>query len=280
MKLLRDPLTHFVILGALLFAVYALATGLFSSDDVRTIEIGEAEIELLAAGFERQWGRSATPEELGKLVNARVREEVLYREALAVGLDRNDVVVRRRMVQKMELLTQDLALLADPTDAELRAFFAERRDEYRVPPHLDLSHVYFSFDRRGAATESEALELLDELRAGSAPPSEASGRGDPIMLDYDYPGVSPREVRRVFGSDFADEVFDLDLGWHGPIVSGFGLHLVHVGNRVEGRIPEFDEVRERLVDDFNRVRSERAKDALYESLAGRYEIVIDGEIRQ
>ena len=114
MKLLRDPLLHFVILGAALFGVYAQVTGLVSSGDVRRIEIDPPQIEFLAGAFERQWGRPPTPQELRGLIDSRVREEVLYREALAVGLDRDDVVVRRRMVQKMEFLTQDLALLADP----------------------------------------------------------------------------------------------------------------------------------------------------------------------
>jgi hypothetical protein len=277
MRFLRDPLLHFVILGAALLLVYALATGAFSSTDVRRIEIGESEIELLAGRFERQWGRAPLPEELRGLLEARVREEVLYREALTVGLDRNDSVVRRRMVQKMELLTEDLALLADPTESELRTFFEEHREEYRVPPRLSFSHVYFNTDRRGAESEEDARRVLSGLRAETPTPRRAPERGDSTMIGYDYARVTPDEVRRVFGTRFADAVFDLDPGWQGPVVSGYGLHLVHVGERVEGRIPEYEEVRDRLVEHYNRVRRDRASDALYESLASRYEIVIDGE---
>jgi hypothetical protein len=277
MRFLRDPVVHFVILGAALFGVYALVTGVFSSGDVRRIEIGEAEIEFLAGNFQRQWGRAPTPEELQGLVRARVREEILYREALAVGLDRNDVVVRRRMVQKMELLTQDLATLADPTDAELRAFFTERPEDYRIPPRLSFSHVYFNEDRRGASVEEDAREVLAGLLEETPPPDRAPERGDSIMIDDVFARASPDEVRRIFGDRFAEALFQLGPGWQGPIHSGYGLHLVNVGERVEGRIPEYDEIRERLVEDFNRLRRDRANEALYESLAGQYEIIIGGE---
>lgn len=278
MKFLRDPLLHFVILGAVFFAIFALVTGFFSSDDARRIEIGAAEVEFLAAGFERQWGRAPTPDEFQGLVGARVREEVLYREALAMGLDRNDVVVRRRMTQKMDLLTQDLALLTDPTEAELRAFFDERREEYRVPPRLSFSHVYFNADRRGEKTEEDALRALAELRRESPQPRRAPERGDVTMIESDYRDVSPAEVRRAFGDRFAEAVFDLEPGWQGPVVSGYGLHLVYVRDREESRLPEFGEVRDRLFENFNRERRNRASEALYESLAGSYEIVIDGEV--
>jgi len=277
MRFLRDPLLHFVILGAALFSIYALAAGVFSSDDVRRIEIGESEIELLAGSFERQWGRPPTPEEFRGVIRARVREEVLYRKALALGLDGDDVVVRRRMVQKMELLTEDLALLADPTEDELRTFFEEHREEYRIPPRVTFSHVYFNADRRGAATEEDARRVLAELRAETPSPDRVPERGDSTMIGYDFGLETPDEVRRVFGTRFADALFELEPGWQGPVVSGYGLHLVHVGQRVEGRVREYEEVRDRLVEHFNRVRRDRARDAMYESLAGQYVIVIDGE---
>jgi hypothetical protein len=274
MKLLRDPLLHFALLGALLLGIHALVSGVFSSEETRRVEIGAAEIELLARGFERKWMRPPTPEELQRLVEGRVREEILYREALALGLDRNDGVVRRRMVQKIEMLTQDLALLADPTPEELRAFFEEHRDEYQVPPRRSFSHVYFNLDQRGAAAEADAHRLLAELRALDPAPSRAPGRGDPTMIESDFDLVTPREVRRVFGDRFAESLFALGSGWQGPVLSGYGLHLVHVGERVEARTPELEEIRDRLVYHYNRVRRDEAREALYQGLAGQYEITI------
>jgi hypothetical protein len=275
MRLLREPLIHFVALGAVLFLVYAVASDVFTPDASRRIEITESNIQLLAETWQRQWQRPPTEEELRGLVQARVREEVLYREALAVGLDQNDVVVRRRMVQKMELLSQDLALLADPTDQELQAFFQERQEEYRVPPRISFSHVYFNPDRRGAAVEEDARRALAELRAGAQPPQRAPELGDRFMLQYDYARLSPAEVQQQFGSRFAEALFELEQGWHGPIASGYGLHLVNVGERVESRIPQYAEIRERLVTDYNRMRSDRAKNALYEGLSANYDVEID-----
>jgi hypothetical protein len=275
MKWLREPLVHFAILGAALFLTYAVASDLFVAGEARRIVIDESEIELLADGWQRQWQRPPTAEELQGLVDARVREEVLYREAQALGLDVNDIVVRRRMVQKMELLSQDLALLADPTDPELRAFFDENREDYLVPPRISFSHVYFNADRRGEAVFEDAERVLAELRVQTPPPSTAPDRGDRFMLAYEYSLRSPQEVQQAFGGRFVQSVFELEPGWHGPVVSGYGVHLVYITDRVESRVPDYGEVRDRLVLDFNRMRRDRANEALYEGLSERYEIEID-----
>ena len=279
MKLLREPLVTFVLLGVLLFGLYAVSSGAFS-DPTRTIVISESEIDLLATTFRRQWQRPPTESELRALVDARVREEVLYREALAVGLDRNDVVVRRRMVQKMELLSEDLATLADPTDAELKAFLAESPDEYREPPRVGFSHVFFNLDRRGAAAEDDALRVLAELRAEGAPSEAGFERGDRFMLEYDYAAQSPADVQRLFGIAFAEALFELEPGWQGPVTSGYGLHLVHVGQRVEGFMPDYEDIRDRLVSDFNRTRRNRANEVLYQGLVAGYDVQIDEGVLQ
>lgn len=275
MKLTSEPLFHFAILGVVLFLVYAVAADRLSSDESTTIRITRSDVELLSATFQRQWQRPPSDGELELLVKARVREEVLYREALAVGLDTNDMVVRRRMVQKMEMLSQDLALLADPTDAELQAFFDEHKEDYRIPPEFSFSHIYFNLDRRGDDAEEDALEILADLRAPDPPPVRAPERGDRFMLGHDFNRQSSQQVAREFGSQFADALADLDPGWQGPVLSGYGLHLVYLEKRVDGRIPNWSEVRDRLVMDFNRMRSDRSKDALYEGLSRKYEIEID-----
>lgn len=277
MKLLREPLFHFFVIGAALFLVYSVASDYFSSDAGRNIEISQADIELLAETFARQWQRPPTEEELRNLVQARVREEVLYREALAVGLDQDDLVVRRRMVQKMELLSQDLALLADPTDQELQAFFQERLENYRVPPRISFSHIYFNLDNRGAEAEEHARAVLAELQAEDPPPRRDPERGDRFMLQYDYSLLAPQEVQQQFGARFSETLFELEDGWHGPVVSGYGLHLVNVVQRVEDRIPQYEEVRDRLIADYNRMRRDRAIEALYQGLLQEYNVKIDDE---
>ena len=275
MRLLREPLFHFALLGTVVFLVHAFVGDRLATDARHRIEITAAGVDLLAGRWQSCWQRPPTDEELRGLVDAHVREEVLYREALAVGLDENDVVVRRRMVQKMEMLSQNLALLVDPTDQELQAFFQERQEEYRVQPQLSFSQVYFNMDRRGAAGEEEARRVLAELRSTSPSPPSASERGDRFMLGHDYTLVSPDEVARDFGEIFAQALFALDPGWQGPIASAYGLHIVHVGERIEDRIPDYREIRERLILDYNSMRRNRASKALYEGLAQKYEIKID-----
>jgi len=278
MRLLRDPLLHFVALGAVLFAVYGATSGLFAPDDVLRIEIDRPAIDLLAGTFERQWGRPPTPEESRGLIRSRVREEVLYREALAIGLDRDDPVVRRLMMQKMELLSQDVALLADPTDAELRAFLQENIDDHRLPPRISFSHIYFDVDRRGPAAEEDARRVLAALQAKDPPPRSAPELGDRILIEPEYGLQEPAQVSQIFGRAFAAALFELQPGWHGPIASSFGLHLVNVIQRVEGRTRTIDEIRDRLVNDFNRERRNRANEALYEGLVKKYQVVIDGKV--
>jgi hypothetical protein len=170
--------------------------------------------------------------------------------------------------------------LADPTDTELQGFFQERQEEYRVPPRISFSHVYFNTDRRGRAAEQDARRALAELRAATMPPERAPERGDRFMLQYDYALRSPREVQQAFGAQFAETLFELEPGWHGPVVSGYGIHLVYISERVDDRIPEYEEVRDRLVIDYNRMRRDRANELLYEGLVSGYEIEIDEEALQ
>jgi hypothetical protein len=239
------------------------------------IEINASDIELLAGTFERQWRRPPTAEELKNLVENRVREEVMYREALAMGLDQNDVVVRRRMMQKMNLLSQDLAVLVDPTDAELEDYLREHEDRYRIPPRLTFTHVYFNPDRRGPAVARDARRLLADLREQSAGPEIAPELGDRFMLGQEFDRASRMDVGRQFGQRFADSLFSMDPGWQGPVTSGYGLHLVNIVARYEGRVPAVGEVRAELVRDYNRDRSDRVREQLYESLRGRFEVRID-----
>ena len=276
MKWLRDPLFLFLLLGAALAIAWSALSGTFAGDDEKRIDMDAQEIELLAANWERQWQRPPTEEELRGLVEARVREEILYRTAQSMGLDRNDVVVRRRMVQKMELLSQDLATITEPPEAELRAWFEENRESYRVPPRISFRHVYFNLDRRGfEQAEADARALLAELRATEPTEADLVGLGDRFMLASEYRLRTPEEIAREFGSRFAESIAELTPGWHGPIGSGYGTHLVEVTERVESRLPEFEQVRGQVASDYARVRRERANELLLESLSTEYEVSVD-----
>jgi hypothetical protein len=267
----REPLLHFFVLGAALFALFAWLRGPEAEAPGR-IHVDAARIAQLAQGFARGWQRPPTPQELDGLVEDFVREEIYYREAVAMGLDRDDTIVRRRMRQKLEFLSEDLAPVAEPDDAALARHLAAHPDAYRIEPQLALRQVFVSRDRRGDAAFADARTLLARLVAGPA----AAESGDASMLPASLPLSPLREIARVFGDDFAAEAVKLTPGgWVGPIESGFGLHLVFVETREDGRLPALAEVRDAVRNDWQAARRAEANETFYQQLLARYEVTVD-----
>lgn len=275
-RVFREPLLHFALLGTVIFGINVL----FSDSTTETkpqIEITAADIEHLRTLWQRTWQRPPTPEELRGAIDARVREEILYREALAMGLDKDDTVVRRRLVQKLEFLSEDVVTLAEPSTAALEHYFKEHVERYREPARLSFAQVYFSTDRHGLQAEAMASEALLALTAGAGSPVEAGqGLGDRFLLDYAYGDESMQDISRKFGRDFADAIAQLPPGqWHGPILSGYGLHLVYIEDRTPGRTPALAEVRDVVLRDYEQAKREEAAQAFYDRLKQRYRIAID-----
>lgn len=270
-KLMKEPLVHFLLLGLGLFVLY----GLFSRGEEASsnrIVVTRAQIQLLADLWARQWRRPPTARELQGLIESHIREEVLYREALAIGLDRDDTVIRRRLAQKIDFLAEDLALQGPPPEEALRAFYEENSEKFIEPGRISFTHVYVNRDRRGADAERDAKEILAALRAGADP----SQQGDRFMLQGRYRLRSRDEVARELGSDFADEIFELPLeDWQGPVVSGYGLHLVRVEDSQEAFLPDFAAVRDEVEMEYSSVRRREANEAFYAKLREGYEIVIE-----
>jgi hypothetical protein len=272
--LIGEPLVHFVVLGVLIFAVYGLLPEAEDANQSR-ITVTAQDIERLRTLWERQWGRPPTQEELSGLVESHVREQVLYVEALKMGLDRDDTIVRRRMVQKMEFLSEGVTNTAEPPAEELDEFWRRNAARYAVPAKVSFSHVYFSRDRRGTRAEGDARAALS-LLASSNGAEDPSRLGDPIMLQYDHRLRTQREVAEMFGAEFAEAVFQTEVArWRGPIESAYGLHLVRVSERTEPRTPPLAEVRERVVTDWRHERRQQANQSFYENLRQQYEIVIE-----
>jgi parvulin-like peptidyl-prolyl isomerase len=271
-KLVTSPLFHFVVIGIAAFALHGALRGSVV-DDSQRIDIDEAEIARMREMWTAQWRRPPTESELDALIDSVIREEILYREALAMGLDRDDTVVRRRLAQKMEFLADDLATRAEPTREELERFLEANLERYQLPARVSFAHIYFSVDRRGAATEGEARAALERIRAGESP----DVLGDPFMLQRDYPLRTQQEVSQLFGSEFGKALFSMETrGWGGPIRSSYGLHLVDVRRRDESRRPELDEVLDRLRNDLLSERRSEAMDTLVDSLKERYQITVVG----
>jgi peptidyl-prolyl cis-trans isomerase C len=274
-KLLRQPLLHFLLLGAAIFALNSwLGRG---SDQSRTITIRAADVTRMADVWERQWRRPPTTAELRGLVDQQIHEEIFYREALAQGLDKDDVIVRRRLAQKLEFLAEDLTADPAPTDADLDAFFGVNPERYREPPRLSFSHLYFSRDRHGADTEAIAAQALARLDAGHAPdPAAQRAMGDPFMLQNDFVDRTPAELDRLFGADFGERVAALPTTgkWQGPIASGYGLHLILVTHRSDAHLPALADVRDTVQRDFIDAKRREANATFYQQLRSRYRIDI------
>ena len=266
-RLLRDPLVHFLLLGVAAFAIYEAVGGPGAAE--REIVIGPAELNRFVAGWRAQWNRDPTREELDGLIDAFALEEALYREALALGLDRDDTIVRRRLAQKMEFLAADSAPAPPPTDADLARFLGENADRFRVPETFTFRQVYFSPDRRGEAVAADAQAGLAQLRAGSEPRTV----GDRLLLGERHAALGRDRVDRAFGAGFADGLASLETGaWGGPIESGYGLHAVRVEARTPARLPALDEVREVVVREWTAAQREERLAAFHRDLRARYPV--------
>jgi hypothetical protein len=274
-RLLREPLLHFVLIGAGIFVLF----GLFGRNEERPdrIVLTRGELDQLVSGWQRTWQRSPTEAELAGLVDGWIREQVYAREAIAMGLDQDDTIIRRRLRQKIEFLVDDLADAAPPTEDELAAFLSENPARFREPVRVSFRHVYVSVDRRGDAAWPDAERLLAELRgAGGDLPADT---GDPISLEPVLRDVSVPEVARRFGGEFAEAVGALEPGdWQGPVPSGFGLHLVQVTERTEPGPPTLDAVRAELEREVQHARRQEAAERFYEALRARYDVVLEDGI--
>jgi hypothetical protein len=199
----------------------------------------------------------------------------LYREAVAMGLDRDDTIVRRRLRQKLEFLTEETAEAAPPSDAELQTFLQQHPDAFRIEPRLAFQHVYLHRDRHGAAADATARQLLVQLSTGDAA-TDPTTLGDPCLLPPEFSLSSRSDIARLFGDTFATQLQHLEPGrWAGPIESAYGLHLVYVRERVDGRVPALVEVREAVQREWFAARRKAVHEQFYQRLRARYTVVVE-----
>jgi len=276
MRFFREPLIHFLVIGAALFVLYAYWGQPDVEEQGRSITITAGEIKWLTDNWEKRWTRPPTAEEREGIINQYLKEMILYREAVAMGLDQNDIIIRRRMAQKLEFLTQDLISPQPPTEDELRTYFEEHMDRYQPPDLITITHVFFDPDKRGDRTLKDAETIKAELIASKEPPQDASAYGDPFMLQSYYPERSEAELAKLFGRGFAEPVFKLEpQKWHGPVLSGYGTHLVYVHDRQEMAPPAFAEAQEQVRQDWENDKRKQLNDQYIASLMGRYDVTIE-----
>jgi len=241
---LREPLLHFLILGALLFAVYSyINRGRPGVESSKQIVVTLDELREMEVYFESQWHRPPTAAEFQAMVEDKVREDVLYREALAMGLDKDDAIVKRRMAQKMQFLAEDVATAHEPSSVELKAWFEKNKDKFALPSRISFRHIYFSPDSRGKNAQQDAAAALTKLPGQPVDSKVAQSMGDRFMFQDYYGERAPDAIAKEFGPPFAVAVENLKPGsWQGPIESGYGWHLVFVTTVISGRIPAFEEI--------------------------------------
>jgi hypothetical protein len=272
-RILREPLLHFVLLGAALFAFYQWK-GSFSAGSTRVV-VTSAEIDHLVAGFAGTWQRPPTETELKDLIDEYVKEEMAAREAAAMGLDQNDTIIRRRLRQKLEFLTDENVDSHPPTDADLQAWFEKHVEKFRTDPQLAFRQVFLSTEKRGAKTQEDAKRILAELRDKNGP-ATVEQLSDSTMLPLEQP-LAPLEVTAgTFGNDFAQKLIKLEPGqWSEPIESPFGLHLIFLQKKVEGRVQTFAEVRSEVEREYVREQREAQLTALYQELLKKYSVKVE-----
>jgi hypothetical protein len=271
--LLREPLLQFLVLGAILFGLFHLVDREKAEAPARIV-ISSARIANLADGFARTWRRPPGKEELQGLVDDYIRDEVFYREGRAAGLDRDDVIIRRRVRQKMEFLAEDMSA-PEPSEAQLVAYLKANPERFRTEDRLTFQQVFLSAARRGRAIDDDSKQVANALDRAEAA-VDKTALGDPFLLGEEFQAVSQSEVASLFGESFAKQISVMEPGrWQGPISSSFGQHFVNIGERISGILPPLDAVRETVRREWSNARRLEAERKLYGSLRERYEIVVE-----
>jgi hypothetical protein len=271
---LREPLLHFLLLGLAIFAAFKVLGPV--ERDQPSIVVTQGMIDGQVAAFSRTWLRPPTPQEIDALVREYVREEVYYREGMALGLDRDDTVIRRRLQQKVEFIAEAAGMATEPTDDQLRAHLAAHPDAYRTDERLSFVHVYLNSERRGDTVARDAEQLLAAIKVGGVEVDPAT-LGDATMLERVFENVALQDVAAQFGDEFASHLAKMPVGqWLGPVDSAYGKHLVRISNRTAGRVPQLDEARDAVRRDWANNQRVAANRKFYESLLKRYTVTIEG----
>jgi len=267
-RILKDPLLHFLVLGAALFALYFTVNPKPAGDD-RQIVVGKGQLEFLAARFARVWNRPPSRQELEGMVDDYVTEEIYYREALALGLDRNDAVIRKRLRQKMEFFGDSAAALLEPDDAALEDYLRANAERYRRDDLYSFRQVYFSTDRPATELDAALKRAVLELRDG------ARVDGDSSLLGSEFDHISASQVERNFGTGFAKQLDKLTPGrWSEPLRSGLGIHFVYLEEHIAGEVPPLAEIRDQVKRDWTYQRSQQLKAEFRDKLRAEYEVEI------
>ena len=272
---IREPLLHFLLVGAVLFILYDLQNEGYNNDEDNHIVITKGSIDRLISLWEKKRQRLPTQAELQDMIEQQIHEEVMVREALAMGLDKNDTIVRKRLAQKIEFISSDIADMAEPSDEELLKFLNAHSEKFETPATLSFEHIYFDSDKRKAQAELNALEFLDKLKQTEIT-IDTHMAGDPFMMGQQYEKITEFGVSRIFGQNFAIELFMLNTGdWQGPVISSYGAHLVRISNKKPTQAVSLNTIKDKVRYEWQAEQRQSMNKTFYGNLRQRYDIVIE-----
>lgn len=278
-RLAREPLVHFLLVGAIMFAVFALRNN-NAEPSAEEIVITPAQVERLAALWQKTRQRPPTTAELDGLIADFIKEEIYYREALKLGLNENDTVIRRRLRQKIEFLSASAAEAIAPTDEQLQAFLDANPQRFTLEPKIAFEQVYVSPQEHGTETVAEARRLLQQLNAADAG-ADISQLGDPTLLPARLALTPASRIAREFGQEFAAGLNDLPTGpWLGPLKSAYGLHLVRVSQHKPAELRPLASIRKRVAHAWRARRRKEIDKAYYERLKAQYQVRVEMPAKQ
>lgn len=273
-NVLKEPLLHFILIGACLFGLYAwLNPGAMQSD--KSIVVDQGQIDSLTQRFKRVWQREPTTKELRGLIEDYVIEEIYYRQALAMGIDKNDPVIRRRLRQKMEIYTDSMTSTLAPSEEQLQSYLAQHPDKFRTDSRYTFKQIYINTDRPGQELDELITTTQSALQSGKSTP------GDPSLLPMEFTDAEAFLVDRTFGQGFASKLKDLDLNkWSGPLRSGMGIHFVRLDARRPGRLPELVAIRDKVEREWRFDQAQKVDKSLRKKLLASYDIIINPDVKQ
>ena len=274
-RLLREPLAHFLLIGLALFFAYSVLNPTAGQSGSSQILLTTDDVRQLQITFAAQWQRAPSPKEMRGLIEQKIREEVLYRQALQLGLDKDDVIIKRRLAQKMQFLAEDVSAAHEPTTAELKAWYAKNSGQFALPSRFSFRHLYFSPDRRGQQAHDDAMKALTRIRAEQEDSKAAVALADRFMFQDYYADRTPEELEKEFGAQFATAIQKLKPGsWQGPLESGYGWHLVFVDSVIPGRIPVFEEVEADVKNAWFADQKRQAWQKAYADMRAKYTVLL------
>ena len=267
LKLIREPLFLLFFLGFIIFFAYIRISDLVEQKQ-RKIHVSAGQIEMLAESFTKTWSRTPTRDELLSQIDNHVMDEIFFREAVAMGLDKTDPAVKRRLRQLMEMMLDDYASVY-PSEAQLREYLTENPDKFRQDPRISFSHISFPMEAR-----QKAMDVLTLLQDGSARAEDY--RGGMVMIPDRFENESRREIERLFGGPFVSGIFELEAGdWQGPVESAYGWHLVRIGQKTEGVVPDLNDIWDQVEREWSFDMRSRIKEEQYRIMKEQYQIVVE-----